>query len=174
MADKYTSFDELKRLEPVRAYRIEVHDVGSRIAILAPHGGGIEPGTSEVSRAIARDDLSLYLFEGVKKRANSDLHITSTRIDEPHCLQLLRAVDVVVAVHGEGGNREVVYLGGLHLELGERIGGQLEAQGFRVERHASALLQGTDPANVCNRGARGSGVQLELSAGLRKTFSPRC
>lgn len=170
MADKYATFGELKHTEPAGAYRIEVHDVGSRVAILAPHGGGIEPGTSELSRAVARDDLSLYLFEGVKMQANSDLHITSTRIDEPHCLQLLNSVEVAVTVHGEGGVREVVYLGGRHLELAERLRTELELHGFRVERHASPWLQGTDPSNICNRCASGLGLQLEISAGLRKSF----
>jgi len=121
MADKYSTFDDLKHSELNDAYRVEVHEVGSRAAIVAPHGGGIEPGTSEVSRAIARGDLSLYLFEGTKKQANSNLHITSTRFDEPRCLQLVKAVEVAVTVHGEGGEREVVYLGGRHLELGENL-----------------------------------------------------
>ena len=170
MTDKYSTFDELRQSEQPDAYRIEVLDVGSRVAVVAPHGGGIEPGTSEVSRAIAQQDHSLYLFEGMKKKANSDLHVTSTRFDEPRCLSLVKAVDFVVAVHGEGGHREVVYLGGRHFVLGERIRAELERHGFRVERHASPGLQGMDPANICNRCASGLGVQLELSAGLRKTF----
>jgi phage replication-related protein YjqB (UPF0714/DUF867 family) len=170
MADKYSTFDELKHTEQAGAYRVAVRDLGSRVAIVAPHGGGIEPGTSEVSRAIAQDDLSLYLFEGTKDQANSDLHITSTKFNEPECLQLLKGVEVAVTVHGEGGDREVVYLGGRNGDLGERLRAELESHGFHVERHTSPWLQGADPDNICNRCASGMGVQLELSAGLRRTF----
>ena len=170
MSDKYSTFDELSRAEPRDAFRVVVRDCGSRVAIVAPHGGGIERGTSEVSRAIAQDDLSLYLFEGAKAQANRDLHITSTRFDEPRCLRLLNAVEVAVTVHGEGGELDVVYLGGRNQELGDRLRKELQAKGFRVDRHASPWLQGTNPANVCNRCASGLGIQLELSAGLRNTF----
>jgi poly-gamma-glutamate hydrolase-like protein len=58
-------------------------------ALVAPHGGGIEPGTSELADAIAASDLSFYTFEGLKPSGNTDLHITSTRFDEPMCLTLL-------------------------------------------------------------------------------------
>jgi phage replication-related protein YjqB (UPF0714/DUF867 family) len=53
------------------------------VAVIAPHGGGIEPGTSELATAIAGDDFSLYLFEGLKSAGNGELHITSTNFDEP-------------------------------------------------------------------------------------------
>lgn len=170
VADKYSTFGELKHTEGAETYRALVRDLGSRVAIVAPHGGGIEPGTSEVSRSIARDEFSLYLFEGMKMQGNADLHITSTRFDEPQCLQLLKGVEVAVTVHGEGGDREVVFLGGRHVVLVERLRAELEPYGFRVERHSSPWLQGTNPENICNRCASGLGVQLELSAGLRKTF----
>ena len=75
-----------------------------------------------------------------------------------------------MTMHGEGGSREVVYLRGRNDELGERLRAVLESHGFRVERHTSPWLQGADPDNICNRCASGMGVQLELSAGLRRTF----
>ena len=170
MADRYSRFSELKDGEDTGAYRVVVRQTGARVGVAAPHGGAIEPGTSEVGRAIAHDDLSLYLFEGTKANGNSDLHITSTRFDEPQCLQLLKVVEVAVTLHGEGGDREVVYLGGRNRQLGERLRSHLEPHGFLVQRHASSWLQGEDPDNICNRCASGMGVQLELSAGLRKTF----
>jgi len=170
MADKYSTFSELVRSEQAEAFRVEIQDAKSRVAVIAPHGGGIEPGTSEVSRAIARHNFSLYLFEGMKRQANSDLHITSTKFDEPRCLALVQSVDFAVAVHGEGGDLDVAYLGGRNVEWGERLQIELHERGFRVERHSSSLLQGTDPANVCNRCASGLGLQLELGAGLRRTF----
>jgi|EndMetStandDraft_4_1072995.scaffolds.fasta_scaffold712655_2 phage replication-related protein YjqB (UPF0714/DUF867 family) len=78
-----------------------------------------------------------------------DLHITSTQFNEPECLQLLKGVGVAVTMHGEGGGREVVSLGGRIDELGERLRAVLESHGFRVERHTSPWLQGADPDNIC-------------------------
>jgi phage replication-related protein YjqB (UPF0714/DUF867 family) len=74
---------------------------------VAPHGGGIEPGTSELADAIAGSDLSFYTFEGLKSSGNTDLHITSTRFDEPMCLTLLASSSVVVTLHGEHSTKTV-------------------------------------------------------------------
>ena len=43
---------------------------GSNTVIVAPHGGAIEPGTSEVAKEVANNDLSLAIFEGIKPRGN--------------------------------------------------------------------------------------------------------
>jgi phage replication-related protein YjqB (UPF0714/DUF867 family) len=59
----------------------------SRIAIIAPHGGGIEPGSSTIARAIAGEDINMYLFEGIKvAKGNAIVHIASHHFDEPRCL----------------------------------------------------------------------------------------
>jgi phage replication-related protein YjqB (UPF0714/DUF867 family) len=55
------------------------------VAIIAPHGGKIEPGTSEIAAAIAGDDYSLYRFQGLRDRPREELHITSAKFDEPTC-----------------------------------------------------------------------------------------
>jgi phage replication-related protein YjqB (UPF0714/DUF867 family) len=62
--DKYFTFAELAAGEDPSAYRIVSMPRGSAVAIIAPHGGNIEPGTSELARAVAGQELSLYLFEG--------------------------------------------------------------------------------------------------------------
>jgi phage replication-related protein YjqB (UPF0714/DUF867 family) len=61
----------------------------------------------------------------------------------------------------------VVYLGGLDDALKDAIRVRLEAAGIRTGIHNNPNLQGVDPGNVCNRGRRGCGVQLEISGGLR-------
>jgi phage replication-related protein YjqB (UPF0714/DUF867 family) len=38
----------------------------STLVIVAPHGRAIEPGTSEIALAVAGDDFSCALFEGIK------------------------------------------------------------------------------------------------------------
>lgn len=42
-----------------------------------PTQAKIEPGMSEVCRALAGDDRTYYLFEGCKPADNGALHITS-------------------------------------------------------------------------------------------------
>lgn len=168
MADKYANFAALAHGELPQSYSIRVRNLGSRIAVVAPHGGAIEPGTSEVACAIAGDDLSYYVFEGLKSKANTDLHITSTSFDEPQCLQLVTAASVVVAVHGEASDEPVVFLGGRNTACMSAVQSALAAAGFVTGNHTNVALQGRDPSNIVNRGLCGAGVQLELSRGLRK------
>jgi len=49
----------------------------SAVAILAPHGGGIEAGTSEIARAVAGSEFNLYLFEGIRPSGNSTSRATA-------------------------------------------------------------------------------------------------
>lgn len=169
MADKYQNFAALALGEGKNgAFSVTAHDAGTSIVIAAPHGGGIEPGTSEIARAVAADDLSYYLFEGRKPDGNGELHITSSNFDEPECLKLLKSAVTVLTVHGEASEHEVVYLGGRDKEAQMQIRRSLEEQSFTVCEHRNPELQGTHPSNICNVGRSGAGVQLELSLGLRR------
>lgn len=106
VADKYSSFAELVQNEPPGAYSIRWRKTESTIAVIAPHGGAIEPGTSEIALEIAGADLSYYLFDGQKAKENSALHITSTRFDEPICRQLIAtAVNAGRRLHSSGGRK---------------------------------------------------------------------
>lgn len=169
MADRYANFAALAESESYGiGFRVRWARSQAAFAIVAPHGGGIEPGTSELAEAIAGTRRSFYAFEGLKESGNAALHITSTRFDEPMCSALIETSDTVVTIHGESGESsgDSVFVGGLDAELGRRIGSALEASGFDV-RPAGAHLQGAEPGNLCNRGRFARGVQLELSHGLR-------
>ncbi len=168
MSDKYSSFSTLAEIEvDNRDYCVRLQERSGTVVVVAPHGGGIEPGTSEIAEAIAGDDLSFCAFEGLKPRGNRDLHITSTRFDEPQCTGLVTTSPWAIAVHGEDSKKDVVYLGGLYLEMCGRVRDALSARRFTVKTHSNPGLQGLAPANICNRGKRGRGVQLELSEGFR-------
>jgi phage replication-related protein YjqB (UPF0714/DUF867 family) len=170
MSDKYKDFADLARHEAAGVdYRILARAAQPGLVVVAPHGGGIEPGTSEVANAVAADDFGFYAFEGLKSQGNGDLHITSTRFDEPVCLSLIGRSQVVLTIHGEHGQADgpVTFVGGLHLALRRRVTAALRLRGFIVERHPSPDLQGLEPNNLCNRGQAGKGVQLELSRELR-------
>ena len=172
MADKYTSFSHLAEAETHgEDFCIRVVERGSTVAVIAPHGGGIEPGTSEIAEAIAGDDFSFYAFEGKKTTGNGDLHITSTRIDEPQGLALVKASERAIAIHGENdGEQQVVFIGGSDAALRTRLHDVLVKNGFDVQTHEDPNLQGTHGANICNRGKSGLGVQLELTNALRASF----
>lgn len=172
MTDKYTNFAELVGNEKENSdFQIRSRVRCGTPAIIALHGGGIEPGTSELAEAISDNDLSFYAFEGIKKGGNGVLHITSGRFDEPKAIALVTTSPTVVAFHGElDSPDQIVFLGGLDKELGMRIQAALEAAGFVVRTHDDPNLQGVDKNNICNRGRNGRGVQLELSRPLRRSF----
>lgn len=167
MADRYGNFHELEAAESAGSYQIEHVSRASVFVLVAPHAGKIEPGTSEVCRAIAGEDCTYYLFEGCKPHSNRDLHITSTRFDEPRGISAAESGQVVVTIHGQAGDAEFVNVGGLAIGLGAALISKLESEGYNASRRTNAGLQGLDAANICNRGRSGQGVQLEISRGLR-------
>jgi phage replication-related protein YjqB (UPF0714/DUF867 family) len=176
MADQYDSFAALaaREIEGVH-YRIHVVARASPVAVVAPHGGLIEPGASEAAMAIAGDTHSLYCFESLTKRAKGDgLHITSTRFDGPRALWLVARAEFVIGVHGRknGPDEASIWVGGLHEELRDAICEALRGAGFRAKPVGEGHpLAGRDPSNICNRGKRRAGVQLELPRTLRNIFA---
>ena len=172
MADKYPNFATLALNERSGIdYGVIVRRARPAFAIIAPHGGGIEPGSSEIADAIADERFSFYAFEGLKSSGNAVLHITSTRFDEPMCLNILGNSGVILTIHGEdSGAGEGVFVGGLDVALGAQIGTALTGKGFDVREHSDPDLQGRDPKNICNRGTSCAGVQLELSRAVRETM----
>ena len=163
----YTSFEELNRhqMEGID-YRIRCRPGRTGILVMAPHGGGIEPGTSRIADAIAGAAHAFYAFEGLKQGRNSHLHITSRCFDEPRGCRMAAEADRVLTVHGCSDQGEAVFVGGLELSLGDRIWNALEQDGFSIKKNVR--FPGKHPDNICNRCRSGMGIQLEISAGLRK------
>lgn len=169
MTDLYRNFAALAASTKAGAdYRIRAEDRASPILVMAPHGGGIERGTSEVAREIAREDHSLYLFEGLRRSGNGELHITSTNFDEPTAQRLLERAETVIAVHGreDGDDLATVWLGGRATALRDAISESLRASGFQAA--TAQQLPGLEQSNICNRGRSTAGVQLELPFSLRR------
>lgn len=166
--DSYSSYRELaaRHVEGVD-YIIVVERRASPIAIVAPHGGGIELGTSEIARAVAGADFSLYSFEGFEAEGNGVLHLTSTRFDEPRAVELVARSDIVVTIHGCEDREPLVFVGGLDAALRTRFIESLQDAGFDA-RADNSHHAGNSPRNLCNRGQRGEGVQFEVSRGLRR------
>lgn len=172
MTNAYRSFRELSSHEIEGLdWSLEYLDRGSPILVMAPHGGWIEPFTSEIARAVAGDDLSFYTFRGLSARrgrkGRRSLHITSHLFDEPVAARAAARAHAVLAVHGERSrDGRFVMVGGRCRWLGDAVARRLEEAGVQV-RAPRPGLRGLDPRNICNRGTLGGGVQLEISEGLR-------
>jgi phage replication-related protein YjqB (UPF0714/DUF867 family) len=169
---KYASYAELARHEALgEDFGVTVvARTGARVLVIAPHGGMIEDGTSEIAGLIAGEDHSLFCFEGLKPDGrNRELHITSHRFDHPDCVALAARHDRVVSVHGCRGVARI-FLGGLDVELMHAVAARLAAGGFDAVRDGHQY-PGRHPLNICNRGARRGGAQLEITHDLR--MSPR-
>ena len=171
MADRYPDFLALSQAEHEgHDFRVLTVRRDARFVIVAPHGGNIEPGTSEIAQALAEDDHACYVFEGLKYYGNGALHITSARFDEPRCIALLQAAHTAITVHGESSETQHVYLGGLDTNLKAHLEAALRASDFSVAVHSNPKMHGVHPSNICNRAQSGRGVQLEIARGLRESF----
>jgi len=166
--DKYASFSELARHEVAGLdYRITSRErPRSSVLVMAPHGGSIEIGTSELAALIAGEEHSLFSFEGLKAHGrNRDLHITSHNFDHPLCLELAARCAVTLGVHGCSGEAQI-FIGGLDLILSGLLVRELAAHGLPACADGHRY-PGRHPFNICNRSRRGRGAQLEITKDLR-------
>ena len=151
MDDAYPDFSALAKSEREGIdFRVVLRRTASEVCVVAPHGGAIEPGTSEIAGAVAGDSCSLYVFEGLKLEDNSTLHITSTRFDEPGCLALVEASAVVITVHGEHSSGEWVCVGGRDTARGARLAQMLSVaqRGDRLSVIDSQIHISTHPGDT--------------------------
>ena len=155
-------------------------------AIIAPHGGGIEPGTSELCLAVAgyhpamlpetppgRGHHDYWMFEGLRPADNDKLHVTSTGCDDPVALSLCGGSLHALSLHGfepDPGTTGWCSSGAprrrtLRLALRDA----LEQAGFKAVATGNwtgssmATSTATSSTAPCSR----RGVQLELSLPLR-------
>lgn len=166
--DPYRHFGQLQQHEQDGRDYVILHRSGSSgILVMAPHGGGIEPGTGDIADGVAGQHHAFYCFKGIKKQGNRALHITSNRFDEPLALQMVAAANWILTIHGCRDDEPVVWVGGRDRPQGDRIINDLQAAGIPAQRCDRPGLRGLHPQNVCNRGRSSAGVQLEISFGLR-------
>ncbi|MBX9725347.1 MAG: poly-gamma-glutamate hydrolase family protein, partial [Candidatus Obscuribacterales bacterium] len=125
----------------------------------------IEPGSSYIARAVAGSQLNLYDFQGLRRRRPQELHVTSTRFRDRRLNDLLLHTRIALSIHsmGEQGSGEI-WIGGLNLELKQRVCDQLSLSGFVVNGD-SPRYRGVHPANIVNLASE-HGVQIELSGNV--------
>lgn len=165
MPDTYPSLEELVRCEPAADFRFVILDRRSPVTIVAPHGGRIEPGTSQVAQTIVGGEWNFFAFEGLKARGNSALHITSTRFRHPELERLLNCSSVGVSVHGMAEPGLRIEVGGLNAGLVELVALELRRERFDVHE-APPSRSARNPQNFINLVPAG-GIQLEISQELR-------
>lgn len=175
MTDTYTSYTDLAahETEGVDYERRSVPVTGATWASIAIHGGGIEPGSGEVARAIGAGIMNHYEFAGIKPSGNSVLHVTSTNFDEPICTGIVTSSLRCLSAHGYAGTDGLAQtsIGGLDTATIARIRTNLQQAGFSVIT-AAQEINGSNPANICNQTTISAGVQLEMSNALRASFFP--
>jgi len=170
MADRYTSYAELAAREREGIdFAVRWRSGCSAYLLAAPHGGYIERGTEVLAEAIAGAEHGFYAFSGLAPRCRR-LHITADNFDEPRALALAAGAQTVITLHGARGGEACVYFGGLDMALRARAQAALRAAGFRALDDPSPTRQGRGRRNICNRGRRARGLQIELPLGMRKVL----
>ncbi|WP_101842735.1 poly-gamma-glutamate hydrolase family protein [Halobacillus sp. Marseille-P3879] len=170
--DRFCSFDELtEEYEEGQDWDIIKSTEGDgRWLVSAIHGGGIEETTSSLTKAVAGSSYPFYTFNGRLSSNNfSNLHITSTRFDEPQALEMVADAKHHIAFHGASGDEPKTMIGGLDKELKEIVWRHLDENGFAVSQ-APEDIDGDHPDNFVNKTKTERGVQLEITRAQRKAF----
>jgi len=145
--------------------KIITRSTTSEVAVIAIHGGEMEPGTSELADEIAGSNYNFYTYYGNSVAK----HITATLYNEPIGRNLVESSMRTLSIHGCDGVDKFTYVGGLDKGLAEKVKKNLVAAGFTIKT-APKNLDASDPINIVNSNGSGQGVQIELSRGLRESF----
>ena len=159
-----------------------------KTAVVAPHGGGIETGTSELCLAVAGYHpatlevtppggvtYDYWMFEGLRRTGNAALHVTSTGCDDGVARSLCAGALNALALHGctaaaagQPEGTELVLVGGRNLTFKQYL---LEAFATAplpaIDAQPFGALNGDHVDNIANRTLLGMGGHLELTTPLR-------
>jgi phage replication-related protein YjqB (UPF0714/DUF867 family) len=163
----------------------------ARSTIIAPHGGGIEFGTSELCLAIAGYHpatlavipgtgvtYDYWMFEGLRRDFNRELHVTSTHCNDGVAVSMCAGSLNVLALHGctteqaqLPDDAEVVLVGGRNQTLKQRLLEEFAAAELTAMDAAHLeQLNGDEEENIVNRTLLGMGGHLELTGPLRSAM----
>lgn len=148
------------------------YGVGDYLVHIAIHGGAMEPPTSQLAAYCAGTNGALYSFEALSDITASQLVLDATTFDEPFCVANVANSARTVSWRGVDDQREaeeVCYVSGLDDVLVALVVQELSAAGF-VTDTPPLRFAGGDPQNIVNKNKNGSGVQLDLTKSLRRTF----
>jgi phage replication-related protein YjqB (UPF0714/DUF867 family) len=151
--------------------------------VVAPHGGGIEPGTSELCLAVAGyhpatlaqtggPTYDYWMLEGLLSTGNGALHVTTTNCDDATALSLCGGARTALSLHGctvaAADGLGAVLVGGRNTGLRTLLITHLVASGFdAADATGHPSLGGVSPNNLTNRTLLGAGAQLEIITPVR-------
>lgn len=168
MKENLSKFEQIQeKFIHNKDFQITVVNRNSPLIIFTPHGGGIERGTSELVRAIAGEEFSFYLFEGIMSKAcdSKKMRITSTKFDEPRGVKIISQHTTSLAIHGCKGRKKKIFIGGRDKVFQQKLLMELKSKNYPVEENAKYL--GKNIKNICNRTKTNKGIQLEFTRGIR-------
>src|SRR5699024_387972 len=166
------SFEKLESEEVENEdYTINSKDTGSDTLLIAIHGGGLEPGTTELVEYIAKENnYSYYTFNGIKKSGNRKMHITSTDYDEPLALELVNKSLITLSFHGyDEPNKKHTYVGRLDTALVKKVNGKLNEDNFSASIEQERI-DASEKDNIVNQNNKNKFAQIELSTDKREKF----
>jgi phage replication-related protein YjqB (UPF0714/DUF867 family) len=153
--------------------------------VMAIHGGGIEPGTSEIALAVAGyhpdtlvasvDDLGLHdfwLFEGLLPSGNGKLHVTASHYNEPIATELVQNARRCISLHGCSDTQAngKIQIGGLDFELRDIVLEELTIAGIPAVITTNKMLRGESPDNIANKTKILGCAQLEMGTSYRSSL----
>lgn len=144
----------------------------SNVLIIAPHGGNIEKGTTDLTKLIAdKGNYDYYAFNAIRDYKNNELHVTSTNYDDQDLINSNYNRDISIAIHGMSDAQyyNTVLVGGRNFRLMDLISQELKGLNYIV-KEPTGYLAGRDKRNVVNFNKNGMGIQLEITRDIRKSF----
>jgi phage replication-related protein YjqB (UPF0714/DUF867 family) len=171
------------------ARRHQGHGIPRSTAVVAPHGGGIEVGTSELCLAVAGHHpatlaatppvYDYWMFEGLRPSNNDELHVTSSHCDDPVALSVCGGALHAVGLHGctpaqasLPTDARAVLVGGRDATFKRYLLEELTAFGA-MDAAGWDSLNGNERGNIANRTLLGMGAQLEITTPLRAAMFTR-
>lgn len=162
------------------------------IFIMAPHGGSIERGTTELGLATAgfTNDFNgqpatsatydYFIFNGTNpNNQNGKLHVTASNYDDAVANELVQNSLISLAFHGctdiqpvetTGEGYEACIIGGLDEPFKQILEQRLVDAGFNAFITTQEMLNGNLPGNIINKNNRNAGAQFELTTSFRKSL----
>ena len=85
-------------------WKKDTRNVGKSVLIVAPHGGNLEQGTSELTKLVANNgDFDYFSFEAIRPSNNTQLHVTSTNYDDATLHDMIQDRTATISIHGARG-----------------------------------------------------------------------
>lgn len=150
-------------------FAVHTRTAGLKAAIFAQYGGLAEPGTDICATRIAGDDLSSHTVvscraiwaadDGEARMAPRPLH------NHPDGIALAEMCQTVISIRGRHACHDAlgeVCVDGLDADLIKSIEDALAAGHF-VVHDGPEYSRAKHPDNICNRGLRARGVELDIS-----------